>query len=236
MAVKEFQKPRGATSFYDFSGLDGTPRPVNSGSVAAGGTPSAPAASPVSSGGSSDDFRPDEDMVFTEEGLERGISIGTAKRLAGIPASEGSPALAPSAGAPPPSPKDAAKSGGSGYDDVYNYIKSRMSELEPSETKEDRVKRERREKRARFLSGIADVLGAMHRAYSYQRGVAPMSLPDVSGKTRERIERARSPLRSRGWRTVRRMRIGSAVTGMSNSRSVRQRRKPGRPRRKRRTG
>ena len=51
------------------------------------------------------------------------------------------------------------------------------------ESDEERRKRERREKRERWLSGVADVLGGMHRSYSYGRGVKPMELESASEKT-----------------------------------------------------
>ena len=80
---------------------------------------------------------------------------------------------------------------GSSFDDVYGFIKDRMNEYKP-ESKEERKLREKREKRDMFLANIADVLGSMHKSYSYQRGVKPMDLADVSAKTRERIEKARA--------------------------------------------
>lgn len=43
-----------------------------------------------------------------------------------------------------------------------------------------------------FLANIANVLGSMHKSYSYQRGVKPMDLVDVSAKTRERIDKAKA--------------------------------------------
>ena len=80
---------------------------------------------------------------------------------------------------------------GSSYDDVYGFIKDRMNEYKP-ESEEERKKREKREKREMFLANIANVLGSMHKSYSYQRGVKPMDLADVSAKTRERIDKAKT--------------------------------------------
>lgn len=80
---------------------------------------------------------------------------------------------------------------GSSFDDVYGFIKDRMNEYKP-ESEEERKKREKRERREMFLANIADVLGSMHKSYSYQRGVKPMDLADVSAKTRERIDKAKA--------------------------------------------
>ena len=80
---------------------------------------------------------------------------------------------------------------GSNNEDVINFIKERMGDYKP-ETPEEREKRERREKRTMFLARIANVLGDMHKAYSYQRGVKPMDVPDVTAKARERIEKAKA--------------------------------------------
>lgn len=80
---------------------------------------------------------------------------------------------------------------GSSYDDVIGFIKDRIDEYKP-ESEEERKKREKREKREMFLANIANVLGSMHKSYSYQRGVKPMDLVDVSAKTRERIDKAKA--------------------------------------------
>ena len=80
---------------------------------------------------------------------------------------------------------------GSNNEDVINFIKERMGDYKP-ETPEEREKRERREKRTMFLARIANVLGDMHKAYSYQLGVKPMDVPDITAKARERIEKAKA--------------------------------------------
>ena len=80
---------------------------------------------------------------------------------------------------------------GSTYGDAISWLESRVSAYKP-ESDEEKRKRERREKRARWLSGVADVLGGMHRAYSYGRGVKPMELESASDKTRALIEKAKA--------------------------------------------
>ena len=80
---------------------------------------------------------------------------------------------------------------GSTYGDAISWLERRVSAYKP-ESDEEKRKRERREKRARWLSGVADVLGGMHRAYSYGRGVKPMELESASDKTRALIEKAKA--------------------------------------------
>lgn len=80
---------------------------------------------------------------------------------------------------------------GDNYKDVEDFIRAQMAEYKP-ETDEEKQKREKRERRSLFLANIANVLGNMHRAFSYQRGVKPMDLPDFSAKARERYDRAQA--------------------------------------------
>lgn len=80
---------------------------------------------------------------------------------------------------------------GSNYADVENYIRRQMADY-PIETEEERKKRERHERRVKSLASIADILGTMHKAYSYQRGVAPMDLPNISEKAQARFDKAKA--------------------------------------------
>lgn len=66
-----------------------------------------------------------------------------------------------------------------------------MADYTP-ETEEERKKRERHEKRTKSLAAIADILGSMHKAYSYQRGVAPMDLPNMTEKAQARFDKAKA--------------------------------------------
>lgn len=77
------------------------------------------------------------------------------------------------------------------YGELEDLLLQRMEEYTP-ESDDDRKKRERNEKRLKNLATIADILGAMHKSYSYQRGVQPMELPSLSEKARERFERAKA--------------------------------------------
>lgn len=82
---------------------------------------------------------------------------------------------------------------GGTYGDMINYLQGMMDdEAKDLETPEQSKKRERRERQQKFLGGLTDVLGAMHRSYAYSRGVKPMEIPTVSGKLRERIEKEKA--------------------------------------------
>ena len=80
---------------------------------------------------------------------------------------------------------------GNNYSDVEKYLQSQIAAYKP-ETEEQRKKREKREKREKFLANVADVLGAFHKGYSYQRGVRPMDLPNMSERARARLEKAKA--------------------------------------------
>ena len=82
---------------------------------------------------------------------------------------------------------------GSTLGDVEDFLRNRLEyhkSLEESEA--DRQKRERRERVSKNLAAIGDILGAMHRAYSYQRGVQAMDVPSLSDKAQSRIDTARA--------------------------------------------
>lgn len=94
---------------------------------------------------------------------------------------------------------DRSSVSGSGSGSVSSdaWMDDWLSELEAEraknlETDEDRRKRERREQRDLRWARIADVLGAVHRAYSYGRGIEPNRsvAENMTAKTRERFERA----------------------------------------------
>ena len=82
---------------------------------------------------------------------------------------------------------------GGTYGDMIKYLQGMMDdEAKDLETPEQAKKRERRERQLKFLGGLTDSLGAMHRAYAYSRGVEPMKIPVVSEKVRARIEKAKA--------------------------------------------
>lgn len=80
---------------------------------------------------------------------------------------------------------------GSNYQDAIDFLQGQMGKYKAETENEKRI-RERRDRRRMAMANIADVLGGMHRSYSYQRGVSPMNLENYSEKTRERIEKAQA--------------------------------------------
>lgn len=74
---------------------------------------------------------------------------------------------------------------GGGYAMIYEKI----SPNKPL-TEEEKAAQLKRKKRDEVLSSIGDGLSAMHQAYSYARGIKPLTSPvSMSEKTRERYER-----------------------------------------------
>lgn len=77
--------------------------------------------------------------------------------------------------------------------DVEDFIKGRIAYHQSlEESAEDKAKRERRERNYRRLAAIGDLLGGMHRAYSYARGIQPMAMDNLTDKARERIDKAKA--------------------------------------------
>ncbi len=82
---------------------------------------------------------------------------------------------------------------GDTMDELLTYYKGLLADkLKRQESNEDRKRRERSERTQQSLSAVGDLLGAWHRAWAYGRGVKPMELPDMSEKTRARIEKAKA--------------------------------------------
>jgi hypothetical protein len=74
---------------------------------------------------------------------------------------------------------------GAGYAMIYE----KMSPNKPL-TEEEKAEQLKRRKRDEVLSSIGDGLSAMHQAYTYARGIKPLTPPtSMSEKTRERYER-----------------------------------------------
>lgn len=74
-------------------------------------------------------------------------------------------------------------------DDLIGYLrkKSRDKLAEADETPEQKAAREKREKRERLLATIGDGLGAFHEAYSYMRGIKPMTSGSLSAAQEARV-------------------------------------------------
>ena len=158
-------KPRGVTSFYDFSqdgnyglegGLSGGGDINNSGKQPAGGQ-------------ASENITPPPLGTPTHAGRSGGSSSSTTTTTT--------------------SPYAQFK--GNNYEELEKFLRRQMDAVKP-ETKEEREKREKREKRIGFLARLADGLGAFHTAFAHARGEKPMDLPKMSAKARERFEKAKA--------------------------------------------
>lgn len=77
--------------------------------------------------------------------------------------------------------------------DVNDFINERVKHYRSlQESDEDRKKRERREKRQKIMANIGDILGSMHKAYSYSRGVQPMQIENMSERMQARFDKAKA--------------------------------------------
>ncbi len=164
---------RNATSFYDFSSLDGNGGPTSpSAPQPAGEKPNDNATGDGGNGTPANGGTP-TDGTTTPNGTNGGATGGTAVTT---PAQVN------------PYAQLAVKS----YEDMERVIRERMNELPPDETKEDREKRERREKQQGFLARLADGLGSFHTTFAYARGEKPMDMPQMSKRATELYEKAKA--------------------------------------------
>lgn len=153
-----------------------------------------------------------DDYTFTEDGLKDGISVGEAKRFSPIDPKYrgeqsddeqndfGSP-WAKYAKQTPPTPSSLKSKPytnpdetfhGTTIGDVEDFLRGRIEHYKSlEESEEDRLKREKRERRYKNLAAIGDTLGSFHKAYSHARGIEAMELPSISEKAQERIDKAR---------------------------------------------
>ena len=153
-----------------------------------------------------------DDYTFTEDGLKDGISVAEAKRFSPIDPKYrgeqsddeqndfGSP-WAKYAKQTPPTPSSLKSKPytnpdetfhGTTIGDVEDFLRGRIEHYKSlEESEEDRLKREKRERRYKNLAAIGDILGSFHKAYSHARGIEAMELPSISEKAQERIDKAR---------------------------------------------
>lgn len=66
--------------------------------------------------------------------------------------------------------------------------RTRRAVDEARESEEDKQARERREKRQMLMAKLGDGLSAFHNAYSYMRGIKPMTSGSMSAQTEARIK------------------------------------------------
>lgn len=126
------------------------------------------------------------DYISSSEGKGLRDAIGKVAGTTGASETNGTAGTTEAAGA-------ADGFNGSTLGDVEDFLRNRLEyhkSLEESDA--DRQKRERRERTSKNLAAIGDILGAMHRAYSYQRGVQAMDVPSLSDKAQSRIDTARA--------------------------------------------
>ena len=167
---------RRATSFYDFSSLES-----NNGGATAPNVP-------LATGGKPNDNEAGGEGNGTPAngGAPAGGTTPATSEAGGGAA--GGTGTTPTPAQDNPYAKLAAKS----YEDMERIIRGRMNELPPDETKEERVKRERREKQQGFLARLADGLGSFHTTFAYARGEKPMDMPQMSKRATELYEKAKA--------------------------------------------
>lgn len=100
---------------------------------------------------------------------------------------------APTPEAPAPETQTVTSPRFSNLGDVNDFINERVKHYRSlQESDEDRKKRERREKRQKIMANIGDILGSMHKAYSYSRGVQPMQIENMSERMQARFDKAKA--------------------------------------------
>lgn len=160
---------RRATSFYDFSSLEGN----NGGATAPN--------EPLAISGKPNDNETDGDGNGTP--VNGGTPAGTNGTNGGATGGTITP---------PAQENPYAQLAVKNYEDMERIIRERMNEIPPEETKEEREKRERREKQQGFLARLADGLGSFHTTFAYARGEKPMDMPNMSKRATELYEKAKA--------------------------------------------
>lgn len=141
----------------------------------------------------------DDNPTFTKGEIENFEKTGHLEVPKGaMTASQRFGQAGDTAGEMPASPGAAAKVNpyerftGRSNQDVIDFLERRKAEYEAKEeTDADKKKRERREKRLKFLAGIGDVLGGFHKAYSHARGTEAMQQEKLSDKVQALIDKAK---------------------------------------------
>lgn len=132
-------------------------------------------------------------MIFTEDGVKKGISVGEAERLAGI--TDGDTTVAPKTPAwleKSEEEKEWEKERELAQTDLMAALDSAINRHKP-ETEEEAEQREKREKRERLLATIGDGLKAIHKSYTRAAGLQPITDDVViSDKVRARQEKLKA--------------------------------------------
>ena len=134
-------------------------------------------------------------MVFTEEGVKKGISVGESERLAGI--TDGGATVTPKPKTPAwlektEEEKEWERERELSKTDLMAALDSAINRHKP-ETEEEAEQREKREKRERLLATIGDGLKAIHKSYTRAAGLQPITDDVViSDKVRARQEKLKA--------------------------------------------
>lgn len=132
-------------------------------------------------------------MIFTEDGVKKGISVGEAERLAGI--TDGNTTVTPKTPAwleKSEEEKEWERERELAQTDLMAALDSAINRHKP-ETEEEAEQREKREKRERLLATIGDGLKAIHKSYTRAAGLQPITDDVViSDKVRARQEKLKA--------------------------------------------
>ena len=132
-------------------------------------------------------------MIFTEDGVKKGISVGEAERFAGI--TDGDTTVTPKTPAwleKTEEEKEWERERELAQTDLMAALDSAINRHKP-ETEEEAEQREKREKRERLLATIGDGLKAIHKSYTRAAGLQPITDDVViSDKVRARQEKLKA--------------------------------------------
>lgn len=163
---------RRATSFYDFSQLDGNGNGSTAPNVpqSAGGKPN------NNETGGEGNATPANNGTGTAGNAPAGSAASSATKTTTTTTVQGNPY---------------AQFRGNNYEDLEKFLRERMNEI-PFESKADRVKRERLEKHRGFLARLADGVGTFHTAFAHARGEKAMEMPQMSKRMTELFEKQKA--------------------------------------------
>lgn len=132
-------------------------------------------------------------MIFTEDGLKKGMSVADEERFAGI--TDGNTTVTPKTPAwleKSEEEKEWERERELSKTDLMAALNSAINRHKP-ETEEEAEQREKREKRERLLATIGDGLKAIHKSYTRAAGLQPITDDVViSDKVRARQEKLKA--------------------------------------------
>lgn len=132
-------------------------------------------------------------MIFTEDGLKKGMSVADEERFAGITDDNttGTPKT-PAWLEKSEEEKEWERERELAQTDLMAALNSAINRYKP-ETEEEAEQREKREKRERLLATIGDGLKAIHKSYTRAAGLQPITDDVViSDKVRARQEKLKA--------------------------------------------